>query len=120
MNKHLAFISFIFFTTFCFSQNDNLNKQDITVLNQIVENTCLCFNENSNKSEGYLEKLLLRECLEESSEKNLNELLKHYKIKSFQEMDITKYLEDLKEELTKECKSKKEFIVEAFKLISVN
>ena len=120
MKKIIGLFFLYFIVSFCNAQQSNSNEKVKPVIEKIVKDTCLCFNENSNRTENYIDKLLLRECLEESAGKNLSELLKHYNIKSFKEIDLKKFLEDLKLKLAKRCKSNEAFIEESFKLISLD
>lgn len=111
----LIFTTSIFIT--CIAQKSNNQKED-SVLDKITNDLCICYNKNSDKSEDDIDKLILRECLEESTEQNVQEITKYYNVNSYKEINLKKYFDDVRPKISEKCKLSKQFVEESFKTIS--
>lgn len=118
MKNILALIFSTFFYVSCIAQQSSVHQKNDSLLDKITNELCICYNKNSDKSEDYVDKLLIRECLEESTEQNLKEIIKYYNVSSFKEINLKKYFDDLKPKISEGCKLSKEFINESFKTTS--
>lgn len=118
MKITLTIIFSTFFCVSCITQKNSIFKKNDAVLNKITNEVCLCYNKISNKSENDIDKLLIRECLEEATKQNLKEVTKYYNVTSFKEINREKYFNALKPKITKECKLSESFVNESFETIS--
>lgn len=118
MRNILTLIFSTFFYISSSAQQNNVGQKNDSVLEKVSSELCISFNKISDKSENFLEKILLRECLEESTEQNLKEVLKYYNVGTLNEINLGKYLEDLRPKISEKCKLRNEFISESFKTMS--
>lgn len=117
MKNILGIIFTIAICITCIAQQSKNQKKD-SVWDKITNDVCICYNQNSDKSEDDIDKLMLRECLEESTEKNVQEITKYYNVKSYKEINLKKYFDEVRPKIAEKCKLSKLFIDESFKTIS--
>lgn len=97
----------------------NAQQKNDLVLDKITNGICKCYNNTSDKTEDSLDKILLRECIEETTKQEISEILIYYKVATFSELNLEKYLNNLQSKLIENCKLKQIFINETFKTISL-
>jgi len=84
-------------------------------LSKVAKEVCKCYDGFSDHSDVDLNKLVIRECLENAGNKNYIKLFEKYDINSFEEFDIKKFVMDMLPIISQECKLSKKFVEESFK-----
>ena len=75
------------------------NTEAMTILDTVTIDLGICYQNLADTTDDFLNDLILKECLEEATEKHLSGILAYYKIESFEELNLKNYLLDLKPKL---------------------
>lgn len=110
----IKIFSLIFLIVSCSA--NKIRQEHDDVLSEVAKEVCKCYDSFSD-SDVNLNKLVIRECLENDGNKNYIKLFKKYNVNSFKEFDVKKFAMDMLPIISQECKLSKEFVEESFKTI---